>query len=154
MSAWIVSSAHIDVLVQAGVQFGIVEPGADLTALGKTLWTENFRSVNYLYGERHQRPRYAYAPTELGLDPVKVYKTVGCYEYQTREHPTWKTSAAYAYCERLTAAVSAQITAWEPSRHEPAHQIPVGWEAAPWGIDRVEDAASVAEEIDATLGSA
>ena len=75
MSAWIVSQAHIDVLVLAGVQYATpYDVSADLrrgpnptglTAAGVDLWAENHRSVNFRYDEHTEPPVYS-APTAEG----------------------------------------------------------------------------------------
>lgn len=68
------------------------------------LWRENYRSVNYRYGERLRVPEYHYAPPRAlylksdvsGYVPLPgvLAKQISCYDYQTCEHPTYYTSRA------------------------------------------------------------
>ena len=148
MSAWIVALAHIDVLVLADVQFGVpydgpaaVGPQA-IAIVGADLWTENHRSVNYRYGEDSEPPTYPAPTAEVTLDPVAAVKAVDCFAYQSCEHPGWNSSRAADYCTRLRAA------ALDGLRLEPGDPTdrgyPVGYDQAPWGIDRLDQAAAVA----------
>ena len=147
MSAWIVSSGHIDVLVHALAQYEVVSPdlGADgFRALGQKLWQENHASVNYRYGEFTNTPRYQLRTTEATLDPIVVLKAVACFDYQSCEHPGWTASDAHELIEALHTAVLAR----HPDLGERV-QGPFGetyryttlpaWERAPWGIDVLED---------------
>lgn len=112
MSAWIVSSAHIDVVVLAGVQFGVPydpdqpsAPGpAVLAAVGADLWSENDRSVGYRYGDPVDPPAYPAPTAEVMLEAVAVVSAVDCFVYQSSEHPGWPASGAADYCTRLRAA--------------------------------------------------
>jgi hypothetical protein len=55
LSAWVVSNAHIDVLVNAAAEYGVLGE-AQPQRLGQQLWHENVRSVNYRYGEPSKTP--------------------------------------------------------------------------------------------------
>lgn len=113
MSAWIVSKKHIDALVTALLDFGLVscelhsdckgtkeigdeclkydvQPHA--TALGKMLWLENHRSVNFRYSRRERAPKYVYERVEL--DAIALIKQIDCYGYQSMEHKAWDKSKA------------------------------------------------------------
>jgi hypothetical protein len=50
-----VSNAHIDVLVNAAAEYGVLGE-AQPQRLGQQLWHENVRSVNYRYGEPSKTP--------------------------------------------------------------------------------------------------
>lgn len=153
MSAWVVSRAHIDALVLAGVQFGVLDrptPGS-LTDLGAGLWAENVRSVKHLYDEDDQPEPYTVAIAEVVLDPVAVVKLVDCYVYQSCEHPGWAGSAAAGYCRRLRATVMGVLQHGDEDQPGPGGQAdpeeqayPAGWDDAPWGISRLVDAAVTA----------
>ena len=145
MSAWIVARAHVDVLVLAGVQFGVPydpqspRPGPPvLAAAGADLWAENHYSVDYRYDE-HSEPHPYPAPTaEVVLDPVAVVKAVDCFAYQSCEHPGWSASRAADYCARLRAAAIAGLPL-EPG--DPGENpYPAGYDEAPWGIDDLAQA--------------
>lgn len=148
MSAWIVTRAHIDVLVLAGVQFGVpydlnrrgaVGP-AVLAAAGADLWAENHRSVNYRYREDSKPPAYPAPTAEVILDPVAVVKAVDCFAYQSCEHPGWQTSDAAVYCQRLRAAAMTGLPV-EPGDAD-GHRYPLGYDGAAWSIDRLAQAAA------------
>ncbi len=151
MSAWIVSSGHIDVLVNALAQYGVIAPdlGArGFRALGQKLWQENHTSVNYRYGEENQSPDYVLRTTEASLDPIVVLKALSCFNYQTCEHPRWPDSEAH----KLTAALHTAIL----ERHPDLAALVTGpygetyryrtlpdWERAPWGIAVLDEAIPV-----------
>lgn len=144
MSVWIVASAHIDVLVLAGVQFGIrydtgpaigPVPGV-LAASGADLWAENHRSADHRYGTRTVPPEYVAPVAELLLDRVAVVKAIDCFVYQSGEHPRWSTSRAADYCRQLRVAAMAGLSLGAGD-----DRYPIGWDEAPWGIDRLDQAA-------------
>lgn len=146
VSAWIVARAHIDVLVLAGVQFGIsYDPGALapvgprlLAAAGADLWAENHRSVNCRYGEDSEPPGYPAPTAEVVLDPVVVVKAIDCFAYQSCEHAGWDASRAADYCARLRVPALSGLLQ-EPG--DPAGRcFPVGYDDAPWGIDDLAQA--------------
>lgn len=152
MSAWIVSRAHIDSLVLAGVQFGVIEEPTPqkLTALGVDLWAENHRSVSYCCDHGYQAPPYTAPMAEVVLDRVAVVKLVDCIVYQSCEHPAWTGSAAAGYCRRLRVAAMGEL----PLPHRQgggATTYPLGWEDAPWGIHHLADAAATTPERESTV---
>jgi hypothetical protein len=145
VSAWVVASAHIDVLVLAGVQLGVPYEPAEaatptpvaLAATGADLWAENHRSVDHRYDQRTEPPHYPAPTAEVILDRVAVVKAVDCFVYQSCEHAGWPTSRAADYCRRLRDAAIAGLP--RASAREP---YPVGWDLAPWGIDDISQAAT------------
>src|SRR6516162_2833567 len=102
MSAWIVSRQHIDVMVDAAIRNGLIEP-SQADEVGRMLWKENLVSVAYRYprdkGGKRPGPTdfrdadvETYTFTPLPKEIVDVWnlnpdaalaKTVGCYEYQS-----------------------------------------------------------------------
>jgi hypothetical protein len=151
VSAWIVSQAHIDVLVLAGVQYATpYDVSADLrrgpnptglTAAGVDLWAQNHRSVNFRYDERTEPPAFTAPTAEVILDPVAVVKAIDCYVYQSCEHPGWTDSRAAAYCRRLRAAIMENLPVDADSNGN-GLPYPAGWEHACWGIESINDAAA------------
>lgn len=144
MSAWTVSHAHIDCLVQAGIEHRLVIADQHTpSALGRMLWDENYRQVNYRYGEDHPTPDYRFRGIEARLDPVIVVKALACYRYQCWENTeAWEASESRRYTDSLLALLAAaagvpdvghdDLTAW-------ARALPA-YDCAPWGIDRLEQA--------------
>ena len=107
--------------------------------VGMMLWAENWASINYRYpdtvedhsqvpGPADFRPdhvlayRYTRART---LEPVAVLKAIACYEYQSCEHPGWRSSEARQFCQSL--------------KEKMVRQLP-GYNTAPWGIDEAVNA--------------
>ncbi|HET6285704.1 MAG TPA: hypothetical protein VFG15_03000 [Amycolatopsis sp.] len=80
MSVFVVSPGHIDVLLHALSQYGIVAPDLDvesLRALGENLWHENFVSFNACGGENVEVPHYELRTTDATLDPLAVLSASG-----------------------------------------------------------------------------
>ena len=143
MSAWIVSKAHIDLLVSAGLRvryrpmcWYVGERRGELnndnaSAVGQMLLDECVKSVNYRYSDDQITellgPTNAYWLIPYKFDEVLsfpsivcVLKQIDCYEYQSCEHPEWKDSEAHTFCRAL--------------RKYMIHNLP-GYEEAPWGWD-------------------
>jgi hypothetical protein len=132
MSAWIVSKAHIDVMVSAALaakDWGdfsfyhdnerIVVTSDNADEIGQMLWEENHKSVNARYRENTKTPKYTFRPVEVP-SPGEVAKGIGCYEYQSCEHDGWETSAAKAFCTELEGVQIVRLPEYE---------------SAPWGWD-------------------
>lgn len=122
MSAWIVSKAHIDVLVTGLVRSEVVaSEGLTPDQLGQALWEENHRSVNYRYGEHTPTPEYRHEAHDV--PPVVLAKQVTCYQYQSCEHDGWMESPAKRWTDKLTLLLWARVDQSSPEYDE-----------APWGI--------------------
>lgn len=135
MSAWIVSREHIDILVTA------LDPStqAEGDRLGRMLWAECLKSVAYRYphdtdGGRpgptdfHDADVQTYIWTPREVPAAWIRAAASCYDYQSCEHPGYKTSEArriaHSLCERYAAY----------DRHRDYNQ-PVGPDNPPWGIN-------------------
>jgi len=131
MSAFIVSTAHINALVNAGYRACVANSlswyvGAErrtltsdnLDAVGAMLMQACVASVDYRYGETNQIPFYRHT-FRLPRPAVAVLKLIDCYEYQSCERPDWPTSEAHAYCAALRERLIGQLP---------------GYDAAPWAI--------------------
>lgn len=145
MSAWIVSAEHIDVLVLASVQFGLIDKPTrtGLSELGASLWTENHRSINYRYDEDEQPPPYAAPTAEVVLDAVAVVKAVDCYAHQSGDHPEWAASVSAEHCTRLRQAAMCGLAVEAPAPGD-SKPYPLGYDHAPWGITEITDACASA----------
>lgn len=146
MSAFLVHAGHIDYLVSAAlachtgaVQFGY-EPVtvANADACGRMLWRENVASVSYRYPRDtpdalpgpipYTDPgAYTFRPYRQ-VTIVQALKAVGCYEYQSCEHPGWEESDARTFCVQLQSALIARLP---------------GYAAAPWTIEEPGDGSSM-----------
>lgn len=128
MSAWIVSEKHIDYMVTAVIRAELVADNPD--EIGRMLWRECLASVAYRYpndgdGERpgpvdfkdSDVDTYTWTETDE-LDAPELATTLRCYDYQSCEHPGYKTSEAKAIVDKLLAGMGK--VDWEGS-------------TAPWG---------------------
>ena len=89
---------------------------ATATKTGAMLLTECIKSVAYRYNDEPledlpgpatvTRPEYyAWTDHRIKLTPAEIAGTIGCFEYQSCEHPEWHTSDAQAFCHELREAV-------------------------------------------------
>lgn len=106
MSAWIVSRAHIDVLVQGLTESEHVTD-VHPDEIGRVLWHENHVSVNRRYRENTPTPPYTYRRPTRKIDPSGLLYAVACYDYQSCEHEEWEDSDAYRWTSTLRAALEA-----------------------------------------------
>ena len=140
MSAWIVSRAHIDVLVQ-GLCEGEHVTHLDPDEVGRVLWRECLASVAYRYpddgdGERpapvdfrdSDVETYTYRRPSLRIPLTGLHYALGCYRYQSCEHPGWDGSDAEAWTLRLREALA---------RHPQCDTDPPFWDH-PWGYEETD----------------
>ena len=149
MSAFIVSTDHIDYLITAACEAGIGGPGvywdergqggdleriddANAERIGAALLAANVASVAYRYGAgRDQLPGPVPNPDPAtyrfrafpGIEPVQVLKALDCYAYQSCERPDWQGSPAARFVEALRARYVGQLP---------------GYDAALWEVTRPE----------------
>ena len=140
MSAWIVSRAHIHVLVNGLVGLGIV-PLEQATETGRLLWGTNHDSVNFRYGESTPTPKYTFVRARKPLHHLHLLAAEECYEYQSCEHAEWKDSTASLLCWKLREAIEER---WPGAYEEyrTAHRS-YGDDTEPgvrWGYHRLSDA--------------
>lgn len=120
MSAWLVSREHIDVLVTAGIDAGLITPD-EAVETGEFLWRANAANLRFLYGDRADecgpvetegygayQARRIDGPHEYGW----LLTQATCYDYQSCDAPTWPTSQAKAYIIELAERLEtwAQIS--------------------------------------------
>src|SRR5580692_11408341 len=127
MSAWVVSRLHIDYIVAAAIAAKKIRR-TEADAIGRMLWQECLASVTYRYpndkdgkrpGPNDFRDRmvdeYTYSKTPV-LAAGALKKTLGCYRYQSCEHPGWVASKAHNLIESLLETVSHaeddELTPW------------------------------------------
>lgn len=131
MSAFIVSNDHIDALITAHLSFAKELHSmcqAEKNSIGQMLVNENYRSVNYRYGETKQPPNYTFTPVfsyeprysrgtgiRVTLTPVALLKLLDSYEYQTCETNDFEKSDAYKFCRSLRSALITQLNNYEDS---------------------------------------
>jgi hypothetical protein len=100
-----------------------IRPG-DLDAadqLGQLLLSENVKSVNYRYPSDHGLPsdgdystlyRFGTSPRVSAID---VLVALDGYEYQSCEHPGWRTSEAHSFTDALRRAVIGHLPGYYES---------------------------------------
>ena len=80
---------------------------------GQLLVSQNVASVSYRYGDcdadanlpgpidAFYMAPYIYTDPGYVLNPAEVFKAIDCLDYQSCEHPEWRTSEAYAFLRSL-----------------------------------------------------
>jgi hypothetical protein len=126
MSAFLVSSHHINALVNAYLDW--CNKAADGQKLVNLFYKANMASLYARYGDDALQDgnieNYIFQ-RELTRNPVSVYKACRCFDYQACEHDDWKKSTAYSELKRIEAEAIRKIlpaTPWKTSAEE-------------WGID-------------------
>src|ERR1019366_7958726 len=121
MSAFLVDEIHINLIVTAAIDLGLVtnlppaNDGVTITeanaeAFGRMLWAENARSVGYRYPP---------------LTPHAAAKIIAAYNYQACETPDYdETPAAYA-----VAAFAPLLPVYTGANERPE------FARIPWGVD-------------------
>lgn len=134
MSAWIVSRAHIDVLVQGLCESEHVTH-LDPDEVGRILWRENLASVAERYpndgdGERPgpidfrdaDVDTYTYRRPSMKITQAGLHKAIGCYQYQSSEHLGWEASQARSWTSTLAVALEQA-------------GVPALSDSEPWGFE-------------------
>lgn len=90
--------------------------------VGSMLWAENLASVAHRYPNDVDGTRpsgedfadtdtitYQWPMSTPRPDAVAALKALDCYEYQSCEHPGWRDSEAYRFCDALRRALVAHV---------------------------------------------
>lgn len=163
MSAFTVGAPHIDTIVNAMRQFaGVPVPAGAPHGIGQMLWNENYASVNYWYSEGEPTPDYSPTLIDEPLSPIAVLKALDCYEYQSCEHPGWKTSDARALINAIRWIIFTDHPEWaQKVRRYGAEALLYTtlseYDVAPWEVDSLDQVAAVivkAEQEKATQEAA
>lgn len=99
MSVLRLSKAHIDGLVNAGIQLSVIDVD-EANDTGRMLLEQHYRSVGFLLDDEPP-PRYEVQIAPFLFHLVAILRIVECYEYQTCEGRGWDTSPAREWCRRL-----------------------------------------------------
>lgn len=143
MSRFNLHPAHIDGLVNAGLQFGLIGVFDDLTSVGRMLLQQHRPHPN-VEQEDGKPPDYVATATNRALHPIAVLRLLECYEYQTNGTIDWRTSEAHAWTQRLRETVLAQLPAEAKAtvRHGadyvPAYRLLSAYTETPWGITELD----------------
>lgn len=100
MSAYVVNDNTINTILGFADEYDLnafdVKTKDDL---GQILLDENYRSVNYRYGEDATPETYAYS--RYTVKTLEALQYLSCLEYQSCETPDWETTQAFRLCARL-----------------------------------------------------
>ena len=139
MSAYVVDLNHINYLINAALETGdghqtfrfyhnhkwheVELDNAD--KYGQMLLDENTRSVSYRYGNEDNTPEQLPGPVDEspiysytwnhydGFKPAQVFQSIRCLNYQSCEHESWESSAAYAFLQALTLATIGRVPGFD-----------------------------------------
>ncbi len=87
--------------------------------LGQLLLNENAKSVNYRYSddpEPSADDESYQCRTTARLSAVDVLMALDGYEYQSCEHPGWRTSEAHSFTDALRRAVIGHLPGYSESK--------------------------------------
>ena len=124
MSAWLLSTNHINFLVEGAVRVGIIW-GAEATRTGRMLVRANIKSLNARYGDTRKSlgvGTYCYSQPRNSLTDAELLKAAHCYSYQTCEFDGYERSAAGRFIQKMYDAL------------DHVDQQGAEYKAAPWGI--------------------
>lgn len=137
MSCWIVTTGHVDAIVQALVTEQII-PAEEATATGKLLIAANNKSFSFNYEGRYDHElndvdSYRFRGVEAPLRPWGVYKQARCYDYQSCDAPDWEQSQAFRLVRTLREILELRLDVG------PLDAVGKHWNSEPWGIDSIEE---------------
>jgi hypothetical protein len=144
MSTFLVSTAHIDALINAAMsrrrsqgwerlkwyhneerrtidETNASDVGADLVRMNYAAVSYRYRRAGDWDGQPSYPETYRYTGGDHGhvYNPVVILKAIYCFEYQCSDHPNWAGSSQQAFC----AALRMHVIEWLP-----------GYDAAPGEI--------------------
>ena len=147
MSAFVPDKLHYDLIVKTIIDgprdwYEVCDygwnPRLDLYGvnnadeLGELLLRETVKSVSYRYdGDEEMIPDWAREPYrfedhDFQLNCIEFLKALNCYEYQSCEHPEWKSSEAMNLISRLWSNVASCII--DTVFYEEYEEAPWVWE--------------------------
>jgi hypothetical protein len=118
MSAFIVSTDHIDAIVTYATTKGISRRTP--TELGQILLAENARSVASRYNEAvsNEPAAYLYRIFIKPLSAVAILKAVDCLEYQSCEHDGWADSVAKSILDSIRVEAIKKLPGYADAQWE------------------------------------
>ena len=138
MSAFVVSDSTFNAIITGGIFHGLLE-GKRPQAILKSLVTENYKSVNYRYGEKQNALVHTFKIHTVS--DIQLLKSIECLGYQSCEHDTWESSDAYQFLDELKAKVYQSLGITEAEKREWGHKpraymtpIQLDYDKAFWDI--------------------
>lgn len=133
MSCYMCSSHEISFLIFVLREYGVSLHPYSNEEIGKALWKENRKSVNFRYKERKRTPKFTMRidPVfkRLICNPFLVIKIVHHYEYQSCEHKTWKRSKPFLWMRNIKEIICKNVGLSEDDIRNTDQ-----WEREPWGL--------------------
>jgi hypothetical protein len=117
MSAFVVSTAHIDTIVSAAIDLELFAARTDHGTLERVCHETATAFGTMLLAELVATYTFRYRPCVRAGIAAKV---LDCFDYQSCETDNYEKSLAYAFTCRMAKALNKHLA---------------GYEAAPWGID-------------------
>lgn len=127
MSAWLLNKYEIDVLTHWISNALISTSPKDV--IGKTLWSDNYCSIRYRYGNYNSQGKYLKRPAYHFSTPKPRHYTSGkffdpydmdqalrlChfYDYQTCEFPAYESSRSYKMIHKLMKYLESEGADWQ-----------------------------------------
>jgi hypothetical protein len=99
---------------------------------GATLLAECRASVNYRYNEDEIEEPYVFTEYSGHFSPAIMLGVIGCYEYQSCEHPGWKTSEARAFCEALRDKLIHMLPGYDSPHVTDPDEVMIGGAVKVW----------------------
>ena len=128
MSAYLVSKAHIDLLVDLALRGprDMDKPGewepteTDPDQLGKMLWEQNERSVLNRYPRRESDEatkdaitNYKFVPPPYHLNLAEAVKAIHCLQYQSSESEDYEIAPAGQWANEMLQVLSYYVPGYE-----------------------------------------
>ncbi len=149
MSVFQLNKAHIDGLVNAGIQLSVIDVD-EANDTGRMLLEQHYRSVGFLLDDE-PAPRYAVKIAPFLFHLVAILNLVACYEYQTCEGRGWDTSPAREWSRwlrdealRRLPEAATQVTRIAGIGRPVYKTLPV-WENTPWGIASLDEVPDIGD---------
>lgn len=131
MSAFIVTDNTINAILGFADEYTMRKFYADsMDELGQILVDQNYRSVNYRYGEDAPPANFTYR--RYTVPAIAAAQYLSCYEYQACETPDWERTIAFRLCADLRRNICDRLVSESGAKHV--------WEA-PEKVDMVESMA-------------
>jgi hypothetical protein len=141
MSAFVVGKEHINKILTAALisRYGEMSyyyndsrhkvNDETIDTIGQMLLDENVKSVMYRYSDSQLTDLpgktnaeylipFKYEVELSSLSGIQIIKLIQCLEYQSCEHPEWKTSEAYAFLEALIRRQFERIQGYDDAQWE------------------------------------
>jgi len=117
---FIVEPGHISFLAQSIyidpiLKRFLLNKVSGLQELGQVLWDQNHRSINLALKKELQFQIFIpkYLMLDFTYEPLQVYKSAVCYQYQSDETPDWDSTLAFQYTELLKMCAIRKFDGYE-----------------------------------------